>query len=33
MGKRDKLNPVIYCIFNKVNSKRYIGSATRDKER
>lgn len=33
MGKRDKLNPVIYCIYNKVNSKRYIGSATRDKER
>lgn len=33
MGKRDKLNPVIYCIFNKTNSKRYIGSASRDKER
>lgn len=33
MGKRDKLNPVIYCIYNKANSKRYIGSASRDKER
>lgn len=33
MGQRDKLKPVIYCIFNKVNEKRYIGSATRGRER
>ena len=33
MKKRDKLNPVIYCITNLVNNKKYVGSATRDKER
>ena len=33
MGKRDKLHPAIYCIKNIVNEKRYIGSATRLKER
>lgn len=30
---RDKLNPGIYMIINKINNKRYIGSATRLKER
>ena len=33
MGKRDKLSPCIYCIQNTINEKRYIGSATRTKER
>lgn len=33
MGQRDKLNPAIYCIQNTTNKKRYIGSATRLKER
>ena len=33
MGQRDKLNPVIYCIENTENHKKYIGSAARYKER
>lgn len=33
MGTRDKLNPGIYMIINKINNKKYIGSATRLKER
>ena len=33
MGQRDKLKPVIYCIYNKINGKRYIGSAHRGRER
>lgn len=33
MGQRDKLKPVIYCIYNKINGKRYIGSAYRGRER
>lgn len=33
MAKRDKLNPAIYSITNISNNKRYIGSATRLKER
>lgn len=33
MGQRDKLKPVIYCIYNKANGKRYIGSAHRGRER
>lgn len=33
MIKRDKLNPGIYMIINNTNNKKYIGSATRLKER
>ena len=33
MSKRDKLNPGIYAIVNIINNKKYIGSATRLKER
>ena len=33
MNTRDKLNPAIYSITNTLNNKRYIGSATRLKER
>ena len=33
MSKRDKLNPGIYAIVNITNNKKYIGSATRLKER